>query len=299
MLTTAPHLLTRRPSPTTAEFTVSTQPPLTLPYRLLLLLVNAARLALALSVFLVAYAKWTTLALYTTTNPYLLRSSPVPPGSGLLDRLLAGLSSGLSSSSNSSVDRALAVLHHTLQALLHGPAGRWALTVARSVPFWALLPLLAAAAYASVVRLHARESLLVLRGLGVQTSSTPATVLGGAVTRFIPTEKIQDVLVAEAFRGFGVRYYLTVVVEDEDELVVVFPKLLPRRDVVERVWRGARRCLFEEREGEGAGVGSDGSGLGGSGSGNNNNSSRKSARDLGTEDKRSGKKTKAGDAYVH
>ena len=49
------------------------------------------------------------------------------------------------------------------------------------------------------------------------------------------------------------RYYLVVVVEGEEEVVVVFPRLLPRRDIVERVWRGCRACLFEgkkERERE-------------------------------------------------
>lgn len=49
------------------------------------------------------------------------------------------------------------------------------------------------------------------------------------------------------------RYYLVVVVEGEESVVVVFPRLLPRRAIVERVWRGARGCLFEgvgEREKE-------------------------------------------------
>lgn len=101
------------------------------------------------------------------------------------------------------------------------------------------------------------ESLLVLRGLGIQTSTPSTTYLGTASTRFIPTEKIQDILVNEAFRGFEVRYYLVVVVEGEDEVVVVFPRLLPGRAIVERVWRGARGCLYEpekrgvvEREGD-------------------------------------------------
>lgn len=72
-----------------------------------------------------------------------------------------------------------------------------------------------------------------------------------ARTRFIPTEKIRDVLINEAFRGFEVRYYLVVVVEGEDDVVVVFPKLLPRKKIVEAVWRGVRGCLFE---GEGNGM---------------------------------------------
>jgi len=45
-----------------------------------------------------------------------------------------------------------------------------------------------------------------------------------------------------------VRYYLGVVVEGEEKLVVVFPKLCPGRGTLERVWRGGRRCLFEKGE---------------------------------------------------
>lgn len=91
----------------------------------------------------------------------------------------------------------------------------------------------------------------MLRGLGIQTSSSGATYLASATTRFIPTDKIQDIFVNEAFRGFEVRYYLVVVVEGEQDVVVVFPKLLPRRKIVERVWRGIRGCLYEpEREKE-------------------------------------------------
>ena len=49
------------------------------------------------------------------------------------------------------------------------------------------------------------------------------------------------------------RYYLLVVVEGEGSVVVVFPRLLPRRGIVEVVWRGVRACLFEpEREKDGA-----------------------------------------------
>lgn len=87
-----------------------------------------------------------------------------------------------------------------------------------------------------------------MRGLGVQTRESPKSYFAGAATRFIPTEKIRDILINEAFRGFEVRYYLIVVVEGEQDLVVVFPGLLPRRRIVETVWRGARECLYEKRD---------------------------------------------------
>jgi phosphatidylinositol glycan class H protein len=47
-----------------------------------------------------------------------------------------------------------------------------------------------------------------------------------------------------------------IVVEGEGEVVVVFPTLLPKRGMLEVVWRGARGCLWEpttekERDNEG------------------------------------------------
>ncbi|PTB61568.1 hypothetical protein BBK36DRAFT_1131402 [Trichoderma citrinoviride] len=187
MLTTAPRLRIRRPSPTTAEFTVTTLPPRTLPLRLLWLLLLALRISLSLVALLILYARWST------------------------------------------------------------PAGTLLARIAASVSLPVLIPIAAAVFYALSLRVHKEESLLVLRGLGVQTSESPATYLAGAATRFIPTEKIQDILVNEAFLGFEVRYYLVVVVEGEENVVVVFPGLLPRRKIVETVWRGVRECLYEGR----------------------------------------------------
>ena len=39
-----------------------------------------------------------------------------------------------------------------------------------------------------------------------------------------------------------------MVVEGEESVVVVFPRLLPRRQIIETVWRGVRGCLFEPDE---------------------------------------------------
>lgn len=41
------------------------------------------------------------------------------------------------------------------------------------------------------------------------------------------------------------RFYLAIVVEGESDVVVVFPGLLPRRRVLEEVWRGCRACLWD------------------------------------------------------
>jgi len=74
------------------------------------------------------------------------------------------------------------------------------------------------------------ESLLVLRGLGIQTTSSSNTYLSTAATRFIPTTSIQDIFIHEAFKGFEVRFYLAIVVEGEEEAVVVFPVSTPYLD---------------------------------------------------------------------
>jgi len=92
------------------------------------------------------------------------------------------------------------------------------------------------------------ESLTVLRGLGIQISTTSSTYLQGSTTRFIPTTSIQDIFIYEAFKGFEVRFYLAVVVEGEGDVVVVFPTLLPRRAILEEVWRGTKKCLWEGRD---------------------------------------------------
>ena len=220
MLTTIPHLRTRRPSPTTVEFIVSTIPPQTLALRLLFLATLLLRVLLGLSTLLLLYSKW-SLSPYAASIPTL----PTPPPFF----------------SNE-------FIWYIIDAIHKSPIGILFTSFSSHIPAALLIPASALVACGIVLRIHTSESLLVLRGLGIQTSTSSTTYLGTASTRFIPTEKIQDILVNEAFRGFEVRYYLIVVVQGEDEVVVVFPRLLPGRDIVEKVWRGARRCLYEMDE---------------------------------------------------
>lgn len=72
----------------------------------------------------------------------------------------------------------------------------------------------------------AEESLMVIRGLGIQTSTSSSMYWSSAATRFIPTTQIQDIVIHEAFRGFEVRFYLAVIVEGESSVVVVFPVVI-------------------------------------------------------------------------
>ncbi|KKY30024.1 putative gpic transferase complex [Diaporthe ampelina] len=273
MLTTAPHLHVRRPSPTTAEFTVTTCPPPTLSLRILLGLVFIVRVLLGLSVLLVLYSTWTLSPYYhhhqhhphhptsiAIATPTATSATPLPHDhhhhhhhNDVTITTTAAIAPTAARPRDTLANPAPATLYTTgwlpyLARAAHlSPAGRAAHRVAEGLPAYAAVALCAAVAYATTLRVHTTESLLVLRGLGVQTSSVGGSYLAGwrAGTRFIPTEKIRDVLINEAFRGLAVRYYLVVVVEGEEDVVVVFPRLLPGRRVVEAVWRGVRGCLWE------------------------------------------------------
>ena len=70
----------------------------------------------------------------------------------------------------------------------------------------------------------------------MQTSTSAPYYLMSASTRFIPASLVQDIWIHEAFTGFEVRFYLAIIVEGEEDVVVVFPvrqaKLSPFHFVV-------------------------------------------------------------------
>ncbi|KAH6621896.1 GPI-GlcNAc transferase complex, PIG-H component-domain-containing protein [Boeremia exigua] len=135
----------------------------------------------------------------------------------------------------------------------NGEVGVWAQRVVEGVRGWGWGYVCAGAGgvLGVVVRRgYTEETLTILTHLGIQLSTSPPTYLQSARRRFIPSSEIQDLIIHEAFRGFEVRFYLAIVVRGEGDVVVVFPELLPRRAMLEEVWRGARGCLWE---GEGRG----------------------------------------------
>ncbi|KAK2071784.1 hypothetical protein P8C59_006180 [Phyllachora maydis] len=252
LLTTAPYLHVRRPSATTAEFIVTTCPPATIPLRLALLGVLLFRAAAVFASLMLAYASLAVSPLHLDISP-----GPSPSEGGGLGE--AGPGGATEDGGHAHPGHAVrSVLAYLVQ---DSAAAGWARAAvagrAAWCPWWTVLAAAVLVLYyaAAAFQLHRTESLLVLRGLGIQTASSRGSSWSwgggwgcggvGRTTRFIPTEKIRAVLINEAFCGFQVIYYLIVVVEGEEEVVVVFPKLLPPRTVVESVWRGVRRCLYE------------------------------------------------------
>ncbi|CAO2650132.1 Nn.00g014240.m01.CDS01 [Neocucurbitaria sp. VM-36] len=133
----------------------------------------------------------------------------------------------------------------TLQNVLGTAREAWLLKLAGSCQWRFLAPSALVILFLVFRRSYTEESIILLRGLGIQTSTSSSTYLLTPTTRFIPTTSIQDIFIHEAFKGFEVRFYLAIVVEGEKDVVVVFPGLLPRREILEVVWRGARSCLWE------------------------------------------------------
>ncbi|KAL4907951.1 hypothetical protein BDW74DRAFT_148287 [Aspergillus multicolor] len=132
-------------------------------------------------------------------------------------------------------------------AVWSSPLGSFVCRIADTYNFIAIALVSALVIFGVFRKGYTEESLLVIRGLGIQTSTSSPTYLSKAATRFIPTTEIQDIVIHEAFKGFEVRFYLAVVVVGEPEVVVVFPKLLPNRAKLEEVWRGSRHCLYDSK----------------------------------------------------
>ncbi|KAE8356546.1 GPI-GlcNAc transferase complex, PIG-H component-domain-containing protein [Aspergillus coremiiformis] len=127
------------------------------------------------------------------------------------------------------------------------PLGSYVCRIADSYNSGLVILVSAVVIYGVFRKGYTEESLLVIRGLGIQTSTSSLTYLSKASTRFIPTTQIQDIVIHEAFKGFEVCFYLAIIVEGEPEVVVVFPKLLPNRAILEEVWRGSRHCLYDSK----------------------------------------------------
>lgn len=95
--------------------------------------------------------------------------------------------------------------------------------LADSLEWWILGPVSLTVLYACLKKDHTKESLLVLQGLGIQTSTSSPYFFLPPMTTFIPTTEVQDIVIHEAFIGLEVRFYLAVIVENAAEVVVVFP----------------------------------------------------------------------------
>lgn len=281
LFSTAPHLRTFRPSPTTVEFTVSTQRLFLSQQRRHLVslgLVVARLFVLTTCIYLVQQKVEHDRLCFnhgygfgSSSSGDMTVSSSSSPHSPLFLTSFSAAGTAAAhgnddSRSTSTIARIVSFIRPAKEAtrslveelfpMLYSPST----TSSSSLQYCPVslytsplfFPFITLAVLVSLVRPYRTERLLVLRGLGIQISSSSRFVwplgseMGGA-TRFIPTAKVRDVLVNEAFLGYEARFYLVVVVEGEDDIVVVFRHILPPRDIVLEVWNGVRGCLWEDK----------------------------------------------------
>ncbi|KAG7879303.1 hypothetical protein KL905_003298 [Ogataea polymorpha] len=122
-------------------------------------------------------------------------------------------------------------------------------------------------------RAQTEESLIIIPNLGVQIESYRVRKSGSASVllllsrvlgkselsrhvpaaktlnrQFFPMEDVRDLAIVEGFKNFQVIFYLALMVgdgpqDDQLQIVVIFPNLLPRKKLLQAVWRRSREYL--------------------------------------------------------
>ncbi len=126
---------------------------------------------------------------------------------------------------------------------------------ARAVPAWAraLAPLAAAAGLrlAALAALLAalpqpvvQESVLALRGLGVQVKTVRRG--GAAACRFVDAGSVRALVVNEGFQACDVRYYLALVLARRGRLMLLFDHARPRLPALASAYRALLPALFPD-----------------------------------------------------
>lgn len=162
----------------------------------------------------------TTVEFTVTTAPSNILTRQVVTWSTFLLRLLVCSSAVLLVLLKYYPPQTLTLSTH-IHAYVHPLLQYISTALAARIPWQYLLPSAIAGLYIAIfIPGCTEESLLVIRDLGVQISTT---TWGGRRSRFIPTSAVRDLWIHEGFCGFEVRFYLAVVVEGEEGVVVVFP----------------------------------------------------------------------------
>lgn len=104
----------------------------------------------------------------------------------------------------------------------------------------------------TLLRRGRSDSLLVMKNVGIQISLQRSWRFLTSSDRFVPVDRIMDMVIHEGFHGYGlVIFYLAILIrttnenqDTEDTIAVVFPQILPRKAVLVPIWRQTRLLLF-------------------------------------------------------
>lgn len=138
-------------------------------------------------------------------------------------------------------------------ALPPAPASTWQFSIGQvgtaAVGWTACGVLLSFVLFRIALRLFQskEESVCAINGVGLQFHRK--NVLGRMVaTRFVDHSSIRALVIHEGYYRHQAIFYLAIVVEGEEDVLVVFEETLPRVNVLKKVLRGLRCVLYGESE---------------------------------------------------
>lgn len=99
---------------------------------------------------------------------------------------------------------------------------------------------------AALLRPVRKESVLAIKGMGVQISHSGHLRKIGDSCLFIPYHDVLDILINEVFIGLQVLPVIQIVRKDSADLVLAFQSLTPPLADLEIVWRGLHKALIED-----------------------------------------------------
>jgi len=90
------------------------------------------------------------------------------------------------------------------------------------------------------------ESVLVVHDLGIQLKKTFWS--GNEKVTFIDKNQIKDVIINEGITMCQVIYYMAVIVEGKQNMVLAFEHLFPKLNMLTDIYRGVRAVMYSEPE---------------------------------------------------
>eukprot|EP01133_Synstelium_polycarpum_P013887 gene13887-16381_t len=85
-----------------------------------------------------------------------------------------------------------------------------------------------------------------MRELGVQLRKK--TILNKVTVKFIDKTKIQSIIINEGISKYHVSFYMAFIVEGKQKMVLAFEDLIPRINVLLKIYRGTRSLIYGEPE---------------------------------------------------
>jgi len=90
------------------------------------------------------------------------------------------------------------------------------------------------------------ERVLVVQDLGIQLSTVYWT--GRHADTFIDKDKIKDIIINEGITRCKVIFYMSIMLEGEENMRLVFSHIFLRLPLILKVYRGIRAVIYQELE---------------------------------------------------